>query len=359
MFSEKSLQILWQNLSDPDVMKTRRSLCNPFFLLLASIIGLVDGQLAGAQSGPAATSSQTPQVIENQRLIAQAEERPVAPTGGKPRTAAAELKRARDQMIKHSSIRARIVEQVTLADKSYRAEGRYLQLALKPGDWQMRMELAMKVGESEGSLLEVCNGTVLWTLTQIDAGGSGKKKDPKNREMTLTRRNVQQILDEARKSGDFSEQTESDLLTSMGLGGLPALLTSLEQDMKLGAIKEETLRDRPVLVISGTWSEAVASRMRRPGPGGSVGLLPPTVPDQVRLYLDKETGFPYRLLYLKKVVNRDVLKPMLVLDFRDVVLNEPIPASEFDYTPPQDVQPQEVTNLYIEQFAPKATGSKK
>ncbi len=335
MFSEKSLQILWQNLSDPDVMKTHRNLCNRFLLTLALTVGCVGESVVRAQSESAPDRTEEAQPVAPQRLIAQSEGRPKPPGDGKTLTAAAELKRSRDQMLRHASIRARIVEQVTLADRSYRAEGRYLQLALKPGDWQMRMELAIKVGESEGSLLEVCNGTVLWTLTQIDAGGGGKKKDPKNREVILTRRNVQQILDAARKTGDFSEQTESDLLTSMGLGGLPALLTSLEQDMKLGSVKEETLRDRPVLVISGTWSEPVAARMRRPGTGGSPGLLPPTVPDQVRIYLDKETGFPYRLLYLKKAPNRDVLKPMLVLDFRDVVLNEPIPASEFDYTPPQ------------------------
>lgn len=358
MFSEKSLQILWQNLSDPDVMKTHRNLCNRFLLTLALTVGCVGESVVRAQSESAPDRTEETQPVAPQRLIAQSEGRPKPPGDGKTLTAAAELKRSRDQMLRHASIRARIVEQVTLADRSYRAEGRYLQLALKPGDWQMRMELAIKVGESEGSLLEVCNGTVLWTLTQIDAGGGGKKKDPKNREVILTRRNVQQILDAARKTGDFSEQTESDLLTSMGLGGLPALLTSLEQDMKLGAVKEETLRDRPVLVISGTWSEPVAARMRRPGTGGSPGLLPPTVPDQVRIYLDKETGFPYRLLYLKKSPNRDVLKPMLVLDFRDVVLNEPIPASEFDYTPPQDVQPQEVTNQIIEGFAPAAAGGR-
>lgn len=358
MFSEKSLQILWQNLSDPDVMKTHRNLCNRFLLTLALTVGCVGESVVRAQSESAPDRTEEAQPVAPQRLIAQSEGRPKPPGDGKTLTAAAELKRSRDQMLRHASIRARIVEQVTLADRSYRAEGRYLQLALKPGDWQMRMELAIKVGESEGSLLEVCNGTVLWTLTQIDAGGGGKKKDPKNREVILTRRNVQQILDAARKTGDFSEQTESDLLTSMGLGGLPALLTSLEQDMKLGSVKEETLRDRPVLVISGTWSEPVAARMRRPGTGGSPGLLPPTVPDQVRIYLDKETGFPYRLLYLKKAPNRDVLKPMLVLDFRDVVLNEPIPASEFDYTPPQDVQPQEVTNQIIEGFAPAAAGGR-
>ncbi|RPI82501.1 MAG: hypothetical protein EHM42_09400 [Planctomycetaceae bacterium] len=278
------------------------------------------------------------------------------------RTAAMELKKARELLTRHSSIQARIVEQVSLGDRSYKAEGRYLQLALKPGAWQMRMELLLRVGESEGSLLEVCNGSVLWTRTEIDAGGGTRKasKSAKDRkkELTVTRRNVQQILDAARKSGDFSEQTETDLLVSLGLGGIPALLASIEQDMKLGGVKEEVFREKPVLLITGTWSEAASGRMRRPGPGGAPGLLPPTVPDQMRLYLDKETGFPYRLLYLKRIPNRDVLKPMLTLDFRDVVLNEPISPTEFEYEPPQGVE-VDLTNVYLEQFAPQGGSSKK
>ncbi len=339
-------------------MKTRRSLRNPTWMLLILTVLSTGTGISWGQSDVGRVPRRKTQPDSEQRLLAQADERPPAPVATKTRTAAAELKRSRELLTKHSSIRARIIEQVTLAERSYRAEGRYLQLALKPGDWQMRMELVLKVGDSEGSLLEVCSGTVLHTQTEIDAGGTGKKaKDRK--ELTVTRRNVQQILDAARRSGDFSEQTETDLLTGMGLGGLPALLASLEQNMKLGTVKEETYRDRPVNVISGTWSESVAARMSRPGPGGGPGLLPPTVPDQMRLYLDKETGFPYRLLYLKKVPNRDVLKPMLTLDFRDVVLNEPIPPSEFDYKPPTDVQPVELTNFYIEQFAPQGTKDKK
>ncbi|MCY2967526.1 MAG: hypothetical protein NT069_28500 [Planctomycetota bacterium] len=308
-------------------MKTRRSLRNPTWMLLTLTVLTTGTGISWGQSDAGTAPRGQSQPDSGQRLLAQADERPAAPVATKIRTAAAELKRSRELLTKHSTIRARIIEQVTLAERSYRAEGRYLQLALKPGDWQMRMELVLKVGDSEGSLLEVCSGTVL--------------------------------LDAARRSGDFSEQTETDLLTGMGLGGLPALLASLEQNMKLGTVKEETYRDRPVNVISGTWSESVAARMTRPGPGGGPGLLPPTVPDQMRLYLDKETGFPYRLLYLKKVPNRDVLKPMLTLDFRDVVLNEPIPSSEFDYKPPTDVQPVELTNFYIEQFAPQGTKDKK
>lgn len=341
-------------------MKNHPNHPNPTLVFAGLFLAVLGGIEARGQEGvrerlPGRQSGSS-QVIGGDQLIAQADAPPVAAVA-RTRTAAIELKKARELLTRHSSIQARIVEQVSLGDRSYKAEGRYLQLALKPGAWQMRMELLLKVGESEGSLLEVCNGSVLWTRTEIDAGGgmrkTGKSAKDRKKELTVTRRNVQRILDAARKSGDFSEQTETDLLVDLGLGGLPALLASLEQDMKFGAVKEEVFRDRPVLLITGTWSEAVSARMRRPGPGGSLGLLPPTVPDQMKLYLDKETGFPYRLLYLKRVPNRDLLKPMLTLDFRDVVLNEPISPTEFEYEPPQGVE-IDLTNNWLERFAPQS-----
>ena len=330
-------------------MKTPRSLPNRFPILVGLLLWSVATSPLTAQDQPAPKA----QVPSENGLAAQeaapGTDRPATPT----RSAAAELKRARQLLTKHSSIRARLIEQVTLNDRTYRAEGRYLQLALKPGDWRMRLELTLKVGESEGSLLEVCNGSVLQTRTEIDPGGTGKKKR-ENKELRISRRNVQEILDAARKSGDFSEQTEANLLTSLGLGGLPALLASLEQDMKLGPPKEETIRDRPVVVLTGTWSEAVASRLRAPGAAAGPGLLPTTVPDQVRLYLDQQTGFPYRILYLKKLPNRDVMKPMLTLDFRDVVLNEAIAPAEFEYEPPAGIESVDETNFYIQMLAPQS-----
>lgn len=348
-YSEKSPRILWQNPCFQNFMKTPRSLPNPFHaavwihLFTAGLVPVV------AQDQPAKKPQATATSGVGAPEGAAAGDRPAA----SGRSAAAELKRAREMLTKHSSIRARLIEQVTLNDRTYRAEGRYLQLALKPGDWRMRLELTLKVGDSEGSLLEVCNGSVLQTRTEIDPGGSGKKKR-ENKELRISRRNVQEILDAARKSGDFSEETETNLLTSLGLGGLPALLASLEQDMKLGPPKEESIRDRPVIVLTGTWSEAVASRFRAPGSPAAPGLLPPTVPDQVRLYLDQQTGFPYRILYLKKLPNREVMKPMLTLDFRDVVLNEAIAQAEFEYEPPAGIESVDETNFYIQMLAPQA-----
>jgi outer membrane lipoprotein-sorting protein len=80
--------------------------------------------------------------------------------------------------------------------------------------------------------------------------------------------------------------------------------------------------------------------------------LPAFVPDAVRLFVDRETGFPHRIMYLKKLPGRKVQRAILTLDFLDVALNEPINNSEFDYEPPAGVTPIEQTKAFVDMVNP-------
>ena len=238
---------------------------------------------------------------------------------------------------------ATIVETVAVSERSFKAEGRYLQAGLKPGEWRLRLELLVKIGDTEGSLLEVCDGGVLWTRTEIDLS---KKKDRKDRkETTVTRRDVAQIMSAARKLG---EKTQAELIATLGLGGLPGLLAAVEKDMKfVPIVREETLRDRPVFVIQGSWTDSYTAKMRERETRGTPGLLA-LLPDSVRLSIDRETGVPLRIVYLKKMPGRDVSRSMLTLDLLDVELDQPINSSEFNYEPSGDVPPIEQTKLFVD-----------
>ncbi|MSR56597.1 MAG: hypothetical protein EXS05_02855 [Planctomycetaceae bacterium] len=267
----------------------------------------------------------------------------------RPRSATGEIKRAREKLLKYASIQAEIVETVTIGDRSYKAEGRYLQTGLQPpDDWRMRLELTLKVGDSTGTLLEVCDGDVLWTSTLINTGRKSGLA-----EQNVSRRNVTQILNAARK---LSKSTESDLIANMGLGGLPGLLASIERDMKFTSVKEETLRDRPMLVIQGTWSDKFLEQIKNPQQQKAASpLLLPFFPESVRIYIDRETGFPHRIVYRKSIPGRDVQRDMLILDYLEVAINQPIDGSEFAYEPPSGVQAEDITNLFLDQLAPRET----
>jgi hypothetical protein len=267
------------------------------------------------------------------------------PTDGvRQRTPEAELDRARRKLLKVSSVAATIVETVAISDRSFKAEGRYLQAGLKPAEWRLRLELVVKIGDTEGSLLEVCDGGVLWTRTEIDFS---KKKDRKDRkETTVTRRDVGEIMSAARKSID--DKGQGELIASLGLGGLPALLAAVEKDMKfLSTVREDTLRGRPVFVMQGSWTETFTSRLHDQAARGTPSLLA-LLPDSVRLSIDRETGVPLRILYLKKISGRDVSRPMLTLDLLDVEIDQPLNNSEFNYEPPGDVTPLEQTKMFVD-----------
>jgi hypothetical protein len=268
------------------------------------------------------------------------------------RTPEGELDRARRKLVKLSSVAATIVETVALSERSFKAEGRYLQTGLKPSDWRLRLELVVKIGDTEGSLLEVCDGGVLWTRTEIDFS---KKKDRKDRkETTVTRRDVGQIMSAARKSLD--DRRQSELVASLGLGGLPALIAAVEKDMKFSpTVREEMLRDRPVYVIQGSWTDEFTAKLREQSGRGAQSLLLALLPDSLRLSIDRETGVPLRILYLKKVPGREVSRPMLTLDLLDVELDQPINNSEFNYEPPATVTPLEQTKIFVDMLT--ATGA--
>jgi len=315
-----------------------------------------------AQPAPAATSPDG-----NRRTVAavlqdEAGQAKKAAGPSEPRTPAAELKYAREQLQKCTTISAKVVEKIEVLEKSYRAEGRYLQTALKPNDWHMRLELQVKIGRSEGTLMEICDGEVLWTRLEVDQSGKQDKKAPKDQ--MLTRRNISEIMSAARKLGD--EKTEKDLIVALGLGGIPALIAAIEQDMTFDTTTEGTLRDRPVSVVHGSWTTEFEQKLR----GGQQqqqaqgapppSLLPAFVPDAVRIYVDRETGFPHRIMYLKKLagrgeVDRPILKPMVTLDFIDVVLNQPINQQEFDYQAPEGVTPIEQTRAFVDRLPPPDT----
>lgn len=294
----------------------------------AAGINAAAGQERIALAQPAAGNATSPQPANPETAV-------------EPLTA---LQRARDRVAGYSSIRATLVEVVSIAERGFKAEGRYLQSSLKPNDWHVRLELTLKLGANQGNLLEVCDGEVLWTRHEITIG---RKKDQQ-----ITRRNVTQILEAARKLGT---NTEANLVKSLGLGGIPELLASLEREMKFSSLKEESLRSRQVFVLQGNWNDDAATRwLGDPAKRDKNAALPLFVPDEVRVSLDRETGFPLRLLYLKKMPDRDVMRPMLTLDFLDVALNEPVDASEFHYEPPDRVTPVEITPMYLEQLKPLA-----
>ncbi len=237
------------------------------------------------------------------------------------------LKTAQQKIAAQRSIRAEIVESIGLTDPPFKMTGTYLAAGLK-----LRLNYQSKMPSgATGSLTEVCDGERLWSLTELP----GSKR--------VTRRDIRQILAAVETSRMRPERAAA---VDLALGGLPALLTSLQRMMDFDAMKEETVDQRPVVILQGKWNAEWLGKLT-----GKKGELPAHLPEALRVYFAADTQFPERLLYLKMQPNKKY-KPLLDLQFRNVVLDGPVDDREFEFTPPENVEPEDVTRQYLDQLFP-------
>ena len=242
------------------------------------------------------------------------------------------LKQSRDSLISHQSIKAQLVQETVVEGRRFRATGTYLQ----GRDLKLRLEFHLKIDEADGSLLEVCDGQILWTRQSI-AG-----------EIRITRRDVRQILDSSAVSRG---NAEAMLRAEFGLGGLPAVLASLERSVDFTDVREQVIDAQNFLVLRGQWSEAFLAHWKPAE--DQPPALPSYLPDEIRIYLDRDVLFPRRFLYLKRIPGRTGLRPLVTLDITEVVLNAAIDDSEFFFVPPDGSFPVDVTNEYLQKLARK------
>ena len=278
----------------------------------------------------------------------KAEKNPVskAPTpkmadapGPESAEAKAALDQARQRLLSYPSIKAKLVETVALANRRFTINGSYLQGG--GGDLRLRLEFQVKLGDTEGSILEVCDGQVLWTRHQIGT------------DVRISRRDVRQILQAAADNG-----LPDNLITvELGFGGLPGLFASIEKSMQFDQYKEDTADGRKLVVIEGGWKPDMLRIWQGKKPDEP---LPDYVPSRIRVYLDGESLFPRRILYLGRNAE-NVLRPKVSLDFSEIETGTAIPAAKFKFVPPDGVFPEDLTPQFLDQIKQRgqARGSNK
>lgn len=344
-------------------MKTLRLLTLPLSLLAIAAFVAADNPPEGAK--PATTPAATPEADAKKAAAVQEE-------------GAKELAEARKRLLAQNSISAKWTETISLQPRSVRGTGRYVQGSLnQKGDgWHLRSEIKIKIGNTEGSQLEVCDGDILWTRMEIrniakgsaetsspsatkkspagdkgskEAGGSGHTPDRNEPMVGLTRRNVSQIMDAVRKRPDLPQEL---LIADLGLGGMPALLASFQQALQFDKVTHEKLNGRDVINLEGTWSELQLRRWKvQPGDMAKITFAP-IVPERVQMVLDKDSGFPHRIVFFKKLRDRNVNTPLVTLEYTDLQVNQPLDPSDFVFIPPDQPPAMDLTVRYIEQLPP-------
>ena len=238
------------------------------------------------------------------------------------------LDQARQRLLRYQTIKAKLTETVALSSRRFTVNGSYLQGS--GADLKLRLEFQTKLGDTEGSILEVCDGQVLWTRHHV------------GEEVRISRRDVRQILKAAADNG----YTDNLVTVDLGFGGLPGLFASIEQSMQFDQFQEDTADDHKLTVIEGGWRAHMLKGWQGNKPKAP---LPDYVPSRVRIYFDSESLFPRRILYLSRNAEQR-LRPMVSLDFTDVETDIEIPASKFKFAPPDGVFPDDLTSKYLDQI---------
>lgn len=261
------------------------------------------------------------------------------------------LRGARQRLFGYSSVRASIREYVQLGEYRFEAEGSYIAGPFNPLP-QLRLEYQVRVGNTVGTLLEVCDGQILRTQKTIqrlerqpaNAVGSASPDKGTEPETTVTRRDVSAILKAVHKHGPTPETI---LQAELGIGGLPALLTSIERCMAFDSVREEPLAGRPCHVLQATWKPEYLAQLTQQFRifGRNVQTY---LPAFVRIHLDAETLFPLRITYWPAPAESGPALPaLLTLEFTDVRLNEQVSPLLFEF-PATGADETDVTEQFVD-----------
>lgn len=246
------------------------------------------------------------------------------------------LRKSRDALLLRHSVSAKLKENVSIGSSRFQASGTY-EAAEFP---KLRLNFEVNVGNTTGSLLQVCDGQLLWTVQEI------AHREEEKPSLHVSRVVIDELLSALKDSKHIPEAV---LIANLGMGGLPTLLASLERSMIFDAHKVIEDDGKPYTVIQGGWNEEYRARLS----GGKGGPLPAHIPDRVRIYFDQQADFPFpvRVLYLKEratAANVKSYQLLLSLEFTDVVVDGPVSEDQFHYFPPEGLKVENRTDKFIE-----------
>ena len=259
------------------------------------------------------------------------------------------VRQAREGLLARESVQADLSQQVSLNGFRFQSSGK---LFAGP-EFRFRLEYEVQLADLQGSFLEICDGQVLHTRRQIAKKSTGLVSTEVP-DVEFTRRDIQKILRETGKNLDKSEVLHA---AEIGIGGLPAVLASLERSMVFDAIREVTEDGKTYQVVQGRWNESRREELLT-RIGGLAGQVAGFMPDMVRVYFEQESLFPERFQYLKQVSpERETYRPILTVQFDNIRFNEPIPPQAFIYVTPQGVEERDETTLFLNMIKEAAAGT--
>lgn len=247
-----------------------------------------------------------------------------------------ELAASREALLAVPSLQANLRLRGHLNGRQFEAAGDYVAGSYP----QTRLRLEIAIDTLTGTLLQVCDGQVSWTVREVTRQTTGPAAagratspttqaptDDVTRTTTIVRRDADRIVQAA---GGATPQRR--LLGDLGVGGLPALLAGLERcfDFTPAAGSPE------VIELHGRWKPEVFAELGLNRDATTLDL-----PTGVQVTLDRSTTLPLRVLYVRGEAAAAV--PMFSLELQDLRTHVELPSTIFEYAPPDDAPFEDLT----------------
>jgi hypothetical protein len=193
-------------------------------------------------------------------------------------------------------------QKVSLDDENYEVQGRYLSAP----DNRMRLELKVQVGRTRGEVCVVCDGNALCTMQRLGS------------EAPLLVPNEIPAAEPGKGRAEVAEK-RARFLQDAGYGGVMPLLRLLRQRLQDLDHRIAVWQERDIHLVTGRWPEDAALLASIPE-----FLRPRCPPRKCRIFLDAHTLWPCRIEWWGSEKPGGRLEPLLQLEFRDPILNQPL-----------------------------------
>jgi len=184
-------------------------------------------------------------------------------------------------------IAAKIVEDVDMLNQKFSLEGKYY----KDAGLRIRFELNLKgLGDANSTMLQVSDGKVLWEFNKVLNMQSYRRRD------------IVPILDRL-KDPNLDDTFRMLIKTQLGFGGPEALLEGFMAKVAFDQFADEAVDGVQSYILGGTWVDRTGLMSLNDRPLAPTAPLPSYIPSNIRVFVDKETLWPYRIEMVGKAAS--------------------------------------------------------
>lgn len=214
-------------------------------------------------------------------------------------------------------VEATLWQKVDTQGLSFTAAGRYLA----GPDHRLRIDLDVSFGKTVGKMQVTSDGATLWSVMQI-AGG----------EPDITRLDLRQIKTQLDSPGT-SPKLREEFFKAHSFTGLAMLMQALGQQLVFTRQEPDRWMGKEALKLTGVWAPELVKQITN-----NPANWPAFVPRTCRLFVDKQTLWPYRLEWLGPTGQDPDDNLLMQLEFRDPKFTKggaepPAFATAFQYDP--------------------------